>query len=270
MQNIRENGIAPETVDAAEALTTLVSLGSGEQYVAPRGTSIITGADRTELHSIFTPGRLRGTMHYEATYATMTQDNLGKFLKAISQDPARAEVVRSVKLDLVCDNFLHSGVAELINEDILPFYTFTDDASSGPYPPLTEAALLLKDIQRRMANDPGLSRHPLCPVDLTLLKKDFLYEMDFATNLLATHLDLLIKLCPNLQIIQLPAQWCPILNLPFNATTLTKWKDVHKWELEIKEFVQDDFVRIGKKDGYSVAHVQRWMQQVAEDIVKNG
>ncbi|KAL1595859.1 hypothetical protein SLS60_009549 [Paraconiothyrium brasiliense] len=264
--------LVQDTIAAADALATLATLGSGEQYVPPPpSTHIIAGPERTTIHSIFTPGRLRGTMHYEADYETVAQDNLAKFLKVIAEEPARAAIVRSIKLDLVNDNPLESGLVELFNEDHLPAYFLTDDASDGPFPPLTETALLLKAYQRELANDPLLADHPSTPTDFTLLNKNWLDCARFCTYLTEVHVNLFLKLCPKLQVIQVPEQWCPIGEQTFTEAALRKWKEEHGWELEIKEAVEDEFVRIGKKGGWTTAHIQRWLDhEIANDIARNG
>ncbi|OAG00593.1 uncharacterized protein CC84DRAFT_316108 [Paraphaeosphaeria sporulosa] len=169
------NGPAPDTATTAEALSMLASLRAHQQCAPPHAHSIFVGATRTEVRSILAPGRLRGTMHYEAMPESMAQDKLGKFLKAIDDDPDRAVLVRSVKLSLECDHFKHSGVAELFNQDVLPYYPFTDDETSEEHPPLTYAPLYLKNIQRRMAHEPRLSQHPTCPTDIALPRKEFFY-----------------------------------------------------------------------------------------------
>ncbi|KAL5397766.1 hypothetical protein PMIN06_001287 [Paraphaeosphaeria minitans] len=175
MQNVPvPNGVAPGTFETAEALTSLTTIGVGQQHHPPRRTSILVDPNHTELHSIVTPGRLRGTIYFEAAAATMAQDNLGKFLSTIQQDPARAAVVRSVKLDQFYDNFENSELAEVFNEEIWPTYAFTDENSDEIYPPVLNAALYMKGIQRRAVNDPIISQDPLCPTDLTRLDKVFL------------------------------------------------------------------------------------------------
>ncbi|KAF9730434.1 hypothetical protein PMIN01_11303 [Paraphaeosphaeria minitans] len=246
MQNVPvPNGVAPGTFETAEALTSLTTIGVGQQHHPPRRTSILVDPNHTELHSIVTPGRLRGTIYFEAAAATMAQDNLGKFLSTIQQDPARAAVVRSVKLDQFYDNFENSELAEVFNEEIWPTYAFTDENSDEIYPPVLNAALYMKGIQRRAVNDPIISQDPLCPTDLTRLDK----------------------------VIQPPALWCPPDNIPFQVEALNKWKVDRNWELEIKEHVQGDpgFVRPGKKNSWSVSHIQHWMDRVvSQDIVRNG
>ncbi|KAJ4344775.1 uncharacterized protein N0V89_012519 [Didymosphaeria variabile] len=271
MENEYDN-IEPDIVAAAEALATLATLGRGEQFVPrPRTTFIVAGRDREVIHSLFTPGRLRGTMHYEAKYETMAQDNLAKFLKAINQEPARAAVVRSITLDLVCDNPLNSGLVELFNEDHLPMYALTDDASDGPFPPLTEAALLLKAYQRDLVNDPLFANHPLAPTDFTLLDKNWLNCPRFASYLIEVHVNLFLRLCPKLQVIQLPDLWCPFPNLPFTEAAMRKWKEEHGWEVEIKEEAHEIFVRIGKKGGWTPDHIKRWLDhEISKDVARNG
>lgn len=213
---------APGTIEAAEALASLVILGPGRQHVPPRHTSIRVPSDHTEIHSIFTPGRLRGKMDYEATGATLAQDNLAKFLDSIQQDPGRADVVQSIKLDQRYDYFLNPGLVELFNQEIWPTYALTDDNTDGMYPPLLDAGFYLKGIQRRSAKDPVMSQDSLWPTDLSRLDKRFIATLPI--SLIAVHVDLFIKLCPKLQVIQLPSHWCPSDSLPFRANLLDRWK----------------------------------------------
>jgi hypothetical protein len=139
-----------------------------------------------------------------------------------------------VKLDQIWDNFLNSGFTELLNREVLPYYALTDDASTGAYTVFTETALTFKAYQRQMADSRDFVGHPLRPTDFTLLKKDFLDCAEFGEAFLEPLLDLFIKLCPKLEVIHIPAKWCPHNKLPFNRATMDRWRDVHGWDLRVK------------------------------------
>lgn len=95
---------------------------------------------RTYPPSLFSGGRLRGSVHYEAK---LPDDTLVKFLIEASGDKERAAAVTSAKFSAVNDSLANTGLIPYFNET-LRAYVFTDDNGDGDYPILTKAALRLR------------------------------------------------------------------------------------------------------------------------------
>lgn len=265
------DNVAPDTRAAAEALARLATMGRGQQYVwhtedEQRQASAANAGPAADS-SIFSTGRLRGAMHYEASLLTLPEDNLAKFIDAISRDAGRAALVRSVKFDAICDDVNRSGLIDLFNET-LPAYAFTQDASGGPFPPVTEVALLFKKYQTELAALPEFY-WVLGPRDLTVLDRQFLTLAFIGEYILELYIHLFIKLCPNLEIIEIPSNWWPLPDLPFSESRLNEWKQQHQWDVEVKEIGQG-YVWIGRKPGWTSDQCHHWMNIIAEDIANFG
>ncbi|KAF1973999.1 hypothetical protein BU23DRAFT_567793 [Bimuria novae-zelandiae CBS 107.79] len=208
-------------------------------------------------------GHIRGSNHYEAK---LPHDTMSKFIDMMNYYHGRAATVKSAKFT-EADTFRNSGLVDLFNYFLIPYrlYFFQDTKN---FLPLTAAALRLRDYQANMAaHAPQMGLIAPNGEALNFLQIDFIERAPLAI-FLELYLDLFVRLCPNLQLIEIPQSWQG--HLVIAPIVLKMWREECDFDLEVKEDLPGQCLRLGRKGGWNQRHSNYWFNLVAADIAKHG